>query len=530
MSLDSPSLPPLVRAMMRPEFYPEHPAKVELVQTHVSYVFLAGEFVYKLKKAVHFSFLDCTEVTQRRHLCDEEIRLNRRLAPDVYVGRYPIFPAGDGFVLGVASNDRSDAVDYVIKMRRMPAEAMLDRMLARGAVNRATIRAIANVVVNFFGAASAHNATKHRSAAAVWRIIIGELTDCEQHVPATLTADQFRSIESFCRGFIASHWQMLNERANSGRVREGHGDLRCEHICIESGKISIFDCVEFSERLRTCDIGSEIAFLAMDLDRLGAPALADELVAAVMESTHDDDLPLLMPLYKCYRAIIRGVVESLRAREPEVEPRQREEAMALARGYFALASSYARNSAPVLVVICGFSGSGKSTIARAMQIRFGFPIVSSDLMRKKLLSIPPDHSAADDYRSGVYALEYIDKVYAAMLESAEHQLREGIGVILDATYQDPAHRKAALELAERLKVPILFVECRAQDAEIRRRLIDRKKANNPSDATVEVYERQLEDFVALKEIPAAQHLVIDTARAWFETVKDLGQALERARR
>ena len=529
MTLESSSLPPIVRAMIRPDFYPEHPAKVELVQTHVSYVFIAGDFVYKLKKPVRFSFIDCTETAQRRHLCDEEIRLNRRLAPDVYVGRHPIFRTGDGYALGKPSDDSPDAVDHVVKMRRLPAEQMLDRMLVRGSVNRATIRAIANVVVNFFNASSAIHATKLRSAAMVWRIIIGELAECEQPVGQTLTPEQFEGIESFCRGFIASHWTMLNERARRGRVREGHGDLRCEHICIEKGKISIFDCVEFSERLRTCDLASEIAFLAMDLDRLGASALADELVAAVVESTRDEELPLLMPFYKCYRAIIRGVVESLRSREAEVEPRERGEAIAIARTYFALASSYARDSAPALVVVCGLSGSGKSTIAKAMQIRFGFPIVSSDLIRKKLLSIPPDHSAADSYRSGVYALGHIDTVYAAMLDSAEHQVRSGGGVILDATYQDPAHRTAARNLAERLGVPILFIECRARDAEIRRRLIERKKANDPSDATVEVYEHQLQDFVALTEIPSGKHLVVETTRPWVEIVKDMQRALDQVR-
>ena len=534
MSAYSSSLPPLVRAMMRPGFFPGHRAKVELIQTHISYVFIAGDFVYKLKKAVRFSFLDCTDAAQRHHLCDEEIRLNRRLASDVYLACYPIYRAGDGFVLGDllndGANDGADAVDHVVKMRRMPADQMLDRMLERGSVNRATIRAIAAVIVNFFNANSTRNATRLRSAAMVWRIIIGELTECEQPVGQTLTTEQFESIESFCRGFIASHWTMFNARARGGRVREGHGDLRCEHICIEAGKISIFDCVEFSERLRTTDLASEIAFLAMDLDRLGAPALADELIAAIVEATGDDEIPLLMPFYKCYRAIIRGVVESLRAREAEVDPRERDAAIALARNHFALATSYARDYAPILVVICGLSGSGKSTIAKAMQLRFGFPIVSSDLMRKQTLSIPPDHSAADAYRSGAYALEHIDTVYAAMLESAEQQLREGAGVILDATYQDPAHRKAARELAQRLKLPILFIECRADDAEIRRRLVDRKKANNPSDATVEVYAHQLKDFVALSEIPDPQHLVVDTARPWAEIVKEMKRALERLRR
>ena len=321
---------------------------------------------------------------------------------------------------------------------------------------------------------------------------------------------------------------MLNARAQAGRLREGHGDLRCEHICIEDGKISIFDCVEFSERLRTCDIASEVAFLAMDLDRLGAPELADELVGAIAEAMHDDELPLLMPFYKCYRAVIRGVVESLRSRQAEVEKRERTSAIELAQRHFSLACDYANDAAPTLLVVCGVSGSGKSTVARALHHRFGFPIVSSDRIRKELASIPAERHAADAYRSGIYALPYIETTYAAMFDSAEHLLREGTGVILDATFQDPAHRAKAIELASHVKAPILFIECRADDAEIRRRLIERQKAGrNPSDATVEVYLRQLKDFAALTEISKASHLMVDTARPLSEIVIRVKEAKRR---
>jgi hypothetical protein len=528
MSDATPSLAPIVAAMMRPDFYPERPKEVELVQTHISYVFIAGDFVYKLKKAVRFSFIDCTNLGQRRHLCDEEIRLNRRLAHDVYLGRYPIIRHGSDFVLGDAPGEHYGAIEYVIKMRRLPAERMLDRMLARHEVDRAGIDALAAVIVSFHRNASSAHGTKYGSASALWHLVIGELRDLEQLVGVSVTGKRRSIIENFCRGFITSHWEMLNARAQAGRVREGHGDLRCEHICIEDGKISIFDCVEFSERLRTCDIASEVAFLAMDLDRLGAPELADELVGAIAESTHDDELPLLMPFYKCYRAVIRGVVESLRSRQTEVEERERKSAIELAQQYFSFACDYANDAAPAILIICGLSGSGKSTVARALHHRFGFPIVSSDRMRKKLASIPAERHAADAYKAGIYSDAITESTYAAMLDDAEHLLRDATGVILDGTFQNPMHRAAAVELASRVKVPILFIECRADDAEIRRRLIERQKAGrNPSDATVEVYLRQLKDFVALTEISKASHLMVDTARPLSEIVITVKKAKRR---
>ncbi len=525
------SLPAIMEAMLQPGFFPEHPDKVELIQTHISYVFIAGAFVYKLKKAVRFSFLDCHQLRDRRHLCEEEIRLNRRLAPDVYVGMFPILRAGSGFVLGEQATHHQHAIDYVLKMRRLPDECMLDRKLARGEVDRATIRSIASVVAGFYRTADSARASRYAVASELWRLVIGEISQMERVVGATLNAEELSTIENYLRGFITSHWKMLNGRVDAGRVREGHGDLRCEHICIEDSKISIFDCVEFSERLRTCDLASEVAFLAMDLDRLGAPQLADELIGAIAEATEDESLPLLVPFYKCYRAIIRGVVETLRSREAEIGDAQRESATALARKYLALAVAYARDSAPTVIVVCGLSGTGKSTVAQMLHYRFGFPIINSDRTRKKLAAMPVERHAADAYKAGIYTDAITESTYAAMLDDAAHQLRDQNGVILDATYQDPRHRKAVLELAARAKVKILFIECRADDAEVRRRLIERQQAGkNPSDATVEVYLRQRYDFVALTEIAASSHLTVDSTHQSEDILSAVKNAMERLSR
>jgi hypothetical protein len=528
---DARALPAIVKAMLRPAFYPEPPEKVELVQTHISYVFLAGGFVYKLKKPARFSFIDCADVRQRRHLCVEEIRLNRRLAPDVYLGIYPVIWDGADFVLDEKSNHHRDAADYVVKMRRLPDNCMLDRMVARHEADRATMTSLASIVVDFYRSTSSAQAWRYAAASRLWQLVMGELLEVEKLVGATITAGQFRTIEDYCGGYIASHWRMLNARAETGRVREGHGDLRAEHICIENGKISIFDCVEFSERLRTCDLASESAFLAMDLDRLDAHALADQFVDAVAEAAQDEDLALLMPFYKCYRAVIRGLVETLRSGEEEIDPAQRASATALAQRYFSLAQSYAIDAAPALVVVCGLSGTGKSTIARALQNRFGFPIVNSDRTRKKLSAVAVERHAVDAYKAGIYADAITESTYTAMLADAEQQLRAANGVILDATFQDRAHRKAALDLGNRSKVPILFLECRAEDAEIRRRLTERQKTgNNPSDATVEVYLRQREDFAELAEIPPPNHLMVDTTLPIDVIVSTSKTAMERLRR
>ena len=218
----------------------------------------------------------------------------------------------------------------------------------------------------------------------------------------------------------------------------------------------------------------------------------------------------------------------MRSRQREIEEGERKSAIAMAGRYFALARTYAIAAGSAIMVVCGLSGTGKSTLARALQHRFGFAVVSSDRTRKKLASIPAESSAANAYQAGIYSKASTVSTYLAMLDDAEHLLIDATGVILDATFQDPAHRKAALDLAARVKVPILFVECRADDAEIRRRLIERQKTgHNPSDATVEVYLRQLEDFVPLSEIPASNHLLVDTARPIADIVSEAKNAMER---
>ncbi len=526
-------LPPVIEAMTRPGFYPDSPARVELKQTHISYVFIAGDFVYKVKKPVHFPFLNCSRLTQRFLFCCEEVRLNARLSPRVYLGVFAILKRGDSFVLGPEVDaEHPEAVEYAVKMRRLPEDRMLDQLLAAGQVGIDKVRAIAARIAAFHTSAPSNRAWTYGSAAAIWRGMIEDIAQNEPFIGHTLKQSQFDGIDSFCRGFIAAHWRPLNNRALEGRVREGHGDLRAEHVCIESNRsenqIEVIDCVEFSERLRYGDVASEIAFLAMDLDRLGTPALADELVESYAEITHDDELAVLVPFYKCYRAAVRGKVESLRSLEREVGDSERERARQLAISYYALASRYARSASPALIVICGLSGSGKSTVARALQHRKGFNAINSDRVRKRLASISPHEHVRTDYGANIYSDRFTKISYDAMLAEAEKLLNEGCGAILDATFKASADRQLALALATRHGVPVIFVECVVSEDEAIRRLNERaSKAGEVSDATPKIYKKQRAEFEPIREIPPRNLLRIDTTRQREHLVAEIEQALER---
>ncbi len=525
-------LPPLVQAMMRRGFYPDSPAHVELKQTHISYVFIAGDFVYKVKKPVHFPFLNCSMLTQRFLFCCEEVRLNARLSPRVYLGVFAVLKRGDSFVLGPGvTAEHPEAVEYAVKMRRLPEDRMLDVLLAAGQVDSDTIRAIAARIAEFHASAPSNRGWTYGSAAAVWRSVIEDIAQDEVFVGHTLRQFQFATIDAFCRAFITAHWRVLNDRALAGRVREGHGDLRAEHICLlgnEKKEIDVIDCVEFSERLRYGDVASEIAFLAMDLDRLGAPLLADQLVEDYAEITGDEELAVFVPFYKCYRASVRGKVESLRSLEREVGDAERERARQLASSYFALAWRYARGAAPALIVLCGLSGSGKSTVARMLQHRKGFRAINSDRVRKRLASVSPHEHVRTDYGANIYSDKFTKITYDAMLAEAEKLLNEGCGAILDATFKTSADRQLALALAARRRVPVLFIECVVSPDEAIRRLTERASAEREvSDATPKVYERQRAEFEPIREIPPRNHLRLDTARQREHLVAEIEAALER---
>lgn len=532
VEIASRGAPALVQAMSRPEFYPNRPASVEVRQTHISWVFLAGEYVYKVKKTLRLPFVDLSTLEQRRHLCLEELRLNRRLAGDFYLGVVPILATPSGFMLGDGGTDgETSACEYAVKMKRLPQAQMLDRLLGRDTVKSEHIDALAGRLAAFHREASQARGWEYGSAAAVWALVLANLDECARFEGYSCDAKELDTIARHSREFIASSWGLLNRRARTGRVREGHGDLRCEHICFDDGGIAIFDCLEFSERLRYCDVACDIAFLAMDLERLGAPALASELVARYAAEARDDDFFGLLPFYKCYRAAVRAKVESIRSLEPEFPAAERSRARALARSYFMFACRYwTQVRKPALLVVCGLPGTGKSTLARALGDRLNFEVLGTDPTRKRLAGAAPSARLSSSYETGVYEKEFSRRTYETLLATAENRLVRGEGVVLDATFREPAERARALGLGRRLAVPVLFVECRADEAEVMRRLVERARlAGEASDADPAVYLRQRADFTPLDEIPEEARVGVDTTREPEKLAAEVERELDRRR-
>jgi uncharacterized protein len=520
------SLPTFITAMRRADFYPHHPDAVTLVQTHISYVLLAGEHVYKVKKPVQFSFLDFSTTARRRHFCHEEVRLNRRLAPDVYFGVVGICHDGERYWLG--PEDDAHAIEPAVHMRRLPAAQMLDQRLQANLMTPELLDTIARRLAEFHRSADAGpDVTANGEPAAVWRVLEDNFTAERRFRDVTIAARDYDAIQQFARNFLTRHDDLFRQRQTQQRIRDGHGDLRAEHICCANG-LAIVDCVEFNPRFRYCDVASDIAFLVMDIEDLGYPEHAAVFVDRYATYAADPDLRRLLPFYCCYRAYVRGKVDSLKSVEEEVSADERDAARRGAIRHFALAYRYMWAANPLFVAVSGLSGSGKSVIAAALQVRTGFVHINSDVVRKRLAGAAAATDSRAAYEAGLYAPAFSQRTYRTMFDEAAHHIAAGRGVILDATFQRREDRDAARTLARQYAVPFMIAECRCNETEIRRRLAERaQRADSPSDADWAIYVEQHRRYAPFAADEDADHVQLDTAESIADCIARVEDELRR---
>jgi aminoglycoside phosphotransferase family enzyme/predicted kinase len=510
-------LPAYVAALLSPQAY-DHPATdLRLHETHISWVVLAGPYAYKVKKPVDFHFLDFSTVERRRAVCDDEVRLNRRLSPDLYLGVVEIVERDGSYHLGGPGRP----VEPAVWMRRLPEEGMLPRLLQSGEVDTRLCRHIARVLARFHARADHGPGVDEYGSADTVRANWDEnFEQLAPFVPSVLPAETNRAIEDSVRRFFAERLPLLQRRVAEGRIRDGHGDLHAASICVIDGRPRFFDCLEFSARFRCADVAAEVGFLAMDLDHYGRADLAHAFVDAYVRASGDRELPELLSFYRCYRAYVRGKVRCLRLTET-IDDAERGAAISEARAYFDLAWAYAGGLRErLLVVTMGLPASGKSTLARALAGRFGMVHQSSDLVRKERAGLRPTERGDSALNTGIYAPQQTRQTYAALRRRAARWLRLGYSVVLDATYGDPAERASIRRLASRAGVRLVMLWCDADDAAIRRRLAARAE----DEGTVS--DARLEHWPALRAVfHAPEH---DEGVVVVESGSSLDVSLEQA--
>ena len=326
----------VVDALMKPEAYDEDPGEIELVQTHISFVFLTRRFVYKVKKAVNLGFLDFTTLEKRRFFCEKELELNRRLCGDMYLEVVPINKADSIKIKGAG-----ETVEYAVKMKRMPQEKMMNKLLEENKVDTKLIDRIARIIADFHSKAETNKRISEFGSSSIETNWKENFEQTEEFVGVTLSAEDFKLIRGKINAFMKNNVLLFEKRKTEGRIRDCHGDVHSGNIFVTNG-IYIFDAIEFNERIRFTDVAADVAFLAMDLDFRERPNLSSFFVERYVEYSGDRELMRLLPFYKCYRAYVRGKVTSFELKDPNVSGEEKKSAKKEAKAYFKLAATYAK--------------------------------------------------------------------------------------------------------------------------------------------------------------------------------------------
>lgn len=505
--------------MLDPSFYPHRPARVELIETHISWVFLAGELVYKLRKPVVLPFLDYGTLERRREMCHEEVRLGRPLAPHIYRGVRAIVRDGDGFAL--AAPDADHACEYAVELARFDADSTLAHALDRGTADAGVVQVLGELLARFHAGREPvlrgwwEPAQVAASVSENFHTLLGLRSAVDQSL---LWAGH-----RFAAAFLHARHQLFASRVAGGHVRECHGDLRAEHVIL-GAEIQIFDPVEFDPGLRLIDVSADLAFLVMDLESAGRHDLSRELVAAYRRAGGDPGPEPLLFFYASYRAWVRAKVAAVRADELQGDEAARARPLDEARRLAALGRRLSwRARRPLVLVVCGPAATGKTSLAEALAELSGLRHLSSDRLRKELAGV----AATEPAPASSYSPEFSLETYEQLGRRAAEALAGEGGAIVDATFRRRSDRDAfSSGFGDRDERPT-FIQCivPAHVAADRARSRERSGAG-VSDATAEMARRQRHEWEPLDEVPARSHLLMRTDRSLSGTVDHVESALD----
>nr|WP_272890909.1 bifunctional aminoglycoside phosphotransferase/ATP-binding protein [Stutzerimonas sp. S1] len=492
--------------MQNPGLYPHPVDGFRIIETHISWVILTGQYAYKIKKPVDFGFLNFTELSARKHFCEEELRLNQRMASDLYLEVLPITGTAQAPELGGSG----EPIEYVLKMREFPQTQLLAEVQARGELTDAHIDALAKQIASF------HLQTPQVPAGHPLNnaeAIVAPMAQNFEQIRPLLTEEadlrQLDALQEWTETSISRLTPLLQQRCHDGFIRECHGDLHLGNATLIDGKVVLFDCIEFNEPFRLIDIASDAAFLAMDLEDRGLKCQARRFINGWLEHTGDYAALELLKLYKAYRALVRAKVNLFRLYQ-EQDAVQRKVILRQYRSYANLAESYSAIPSRFLAITHGVSAVGKSHVALRLVEALGMVRLRSDVERKRLHGA----QAADEQGqlgAGIYSEGASEATYRHLHQLASQALHAGFSVVVDATYLKHAQRQAAWQVAEATGVPFLILDCQAPDAVLAQWLQQRQaEGGDPSDATMEVIRAQQASREPLSESEQALSRRIET--------------------
>jgi aminoglycoside phosphotransferase family enzyme/predicted kinase len=521
-----------------PRLYGDGPAPDDLRETHLSFLVFVGERVHKWKKSVDLGFCDFSTLERRRRACGEELRLNARLSPDMYLGLLELRRSAEGAwrVVPAAAERRAgeQVLEVGVEMLRLPAEGMLAARLERGELDNSLLDRVAERLVRFHRDAE-RGPQVDRAAApdALAEVVLanyqatrGQCGDLGEQPLALAEAALHRHLEQAAQRFLSDRRALLEQRIAAGCAVDGHGDLHAENICLDGDRLWIYDCIEFEPAFRRADVACDLAFLCMDLDLRGYRAFAGYLAYRYAQLSGDGTLDQVLPFFKGHRALVRAKVEGLVAGDAERSDEVRANARERARAYFNLAASY--TLPPALVLTCGLPATGKSWLGERVARALGGAIHKSDVRRKQLAGLAVEARRTTGYDQGLYTAENKQRTYDSLLEDARVDLSAGRSVVIDGSFLQRKWREPFANLARELGAPLVLLELRAEVEEVKRRIERRSRdPREPSEADFEVYLALQRQYEPPTELHPDQHLI---QQSGGPPAAAIGRLLERVRR
>ncbi|MDH5612150.1 MAG: AAA family ATPase [Gammaproteobacteria bacterium] len=497
--------------MLKPVAY-DHPVKnIELIETHISWVILTGDFVYKIKKPVNYGFLDFSTLEKRHQCCLNELRLNRRLAPAIYLDVVSITGTEEKPVIAGSG----EVFEYAVKMKQFPQSAQLDFMLAAGELRAEHMDAIANMVADFHRHIDIADGTMNYGNNDILYLPVTEnFEQIRDHLDITPYTDTLARLQSWNKSTFEKLATVFEQRKQNGFVRECHGDIHLRNLVwLEDGPTA-FDCIEFNVHLRWIDVISEVAFLVMDLQDRQQPHLANRFLNSYLEATGDYAGLAILRFYLCYRALVRAKVDALRLAQKNISEQGRQQTLTEFESYLRLASTYTLASTPELILMRGLSASGKSTVAQLLVDATGMIRIRSDVERKRLFSLPLTSNVKVSHKidAGIYSQQASLQTYSKLIELVSLVINAGYSVIVDAAFLKYEQRVPFLRLAESLGVAYTILEVSAPEEILRQRIVE--KRHDVSDADLTVLEHQIANWQPLHEDEKYNTLHINTGQTY----------------
>lgn len=486
--------------MQKPAFYPHTTHNIQVIHTHISTIFLTGEFAYKIKKPVNFGFLDFTQLNRRYYFCAEEVRLNSRLAPRLYLGVVPVLLVEGNYRLGsTADMDSATVVEYAVKMRQFDPAQQLDRLLAANRLPLEAMDTLADILARFHQQAEQAPAdSPYGKPDSVLAPMLQNFVLLRQNLPDPALQKHLNALEHWTQQEYARLRTNLLQRKQQGHIRACHGDMHLGNMAMIDGKITLFDGIEFNAELRWIDTASDCAFLLMDLEDRGKPAWSHRLLNQWLAATGDYAALPILNLYKVYRALVRAKVQALRLNQIQ-DTDEHADTLSHCTNYLRLAETYIQPSRPALLITHGLSGSGKSWGCRALVEELGYIQLRSDVERKRLAGMQPTERQQGALDQGIYSPDMNRLTHDRLATLAVLALQSGYNVVVDATFLRMEQRQRFRQLAQEQQATFLTLHFEATPAQLEANIKQRQQqGNDASDADIAVLHKQLSHYKPLQ--------------------------------